>query len=63
MSTDVGPMSKIALGQCYIVMLNRQIDDVIPNLDQIMVAIWNDIEKRQTMAEKKLGWACNAYCS
>jgi len=32
--TNIGPMSKMMLGQRYIVILNRQIHDVIPILDQ-----------------------------
>jgi len=33
------PTSIMTLDQCYIVTLDRQIDDVIPTMDQPMVAI------------------------
>jgi len=37
--TNVGPTSKMVLGQHYIVTLDWHIDNVIPTLDQPMVAI------------------------
>jgi len=37
--TNVGPMSKLTLGQCCIAMLSRQIEDVILTLSKPMIAI------------------------
>jgi len=37
---DVGPMSKMMLGERCIATLGQQIDDVIPTLGQPMIAIW-----------------------
>jgi len=40
--TNVGLTRIMTLSQCYNVTSNRQIDKVIPMMDQPMVAVWDN---------------------